>query len=115
MRNILIILTLCLVLLPGVISAEEMRGSELFRTHCQVCHGTQGRGDGPAAQALQPRPRDLSKRPYKQGCGPGAIVRTLRSGVEGSAMPSFSETLSEDEMWALGQFVRSLQTGCCEK
>lgn len=105
------------ILLLGVSlrsGAEERpaSGETLFATHCQLCHGAQGKGDGPAGQALDPPPRDLTKRPYKQGCGPGAIVKTLRSGVEGSAMPSFASVLSDSEMLALASYVRSLQQGC---
>ena len=93
---------------------EEISGKELFKMHCQMCHGTEGKGDGPASQVLEPKPRDLTKRPYKQGCGPGAIVHTLHSGVKGSAMPSFEGTISDDDMWKLARYVRSLQQGCCQ-
>ena len=38
------------------------RGARLFARTCAACHGRQGRGDGPAAADLDPRPRDLSAR-----------------------------------------------------
>jgi high-affinity iron transporter len=109
--------SLAVILLLGVSlrsGAEERpaNGETLFATHCQMCHGPQGKGDGPAGRVLDPPPRDLTKRPYKQGCGPGAIVKTLRSGVDGSAMPSFASVLSDPEMRALASYVRSLQQGC---
>jgi high-affinity iron transporter len=104
-----------LLLTVGVLADPATKSAtELFTVHCQTCHGPEGRGDGPAGQALEPRPRDLTVRPYKQGCCPKAIVGTLQTGVEGSAMPSFEGVLSEDEMWMLGRYVRSLQGGCCQ-
>ncbi|MCA9777275.1 MAG: cytochrome c [Candidatus Eremiobacteraeota bacterium] len=108
---------LLLIILSSLCLAQEVSpdGQQLFKLHCQTCHGALGKGDGPAAQALVPPPRDLTQRPYKQGCGPGAIVNTLQTGVPNSAMPSFSKTLSEDEMWALSRYVRNLQQGCCER
>lgn len=108
--SLAILLALCSI--TG--SAQESTAQELFKVHCQTCHGPQGLGDGPAAQVLTPPPRNLTVRPYKHGCGPGAIVRTLKSGVPESAMPSFAGTLSEDEMWLLAHYVRSLQNRCCE-
>lgn len=36
-------------------------GAQLYRRHCASCHGVGGRGDGPAAEALSPRPPDLTK------------------------------------------------------
>ena len=109
------LLCIFLAALTLTASAEGPEGRDLFQTHCTACHGANGLGDGPAAQALNPPPRDLTVRPYKQGCGPGAIVKTLQSGVKGSGMPSFSNQLSEDEMWSLAHYVRSLQKSCCNQ
>lgn len=108
------IVLLTLLTFAGVAQADTRTGKELFAANCQACHGPLGKGDGPASQVLNPKPRDLTQRPYKQGCGPGAIVRTLKIGVAGSAMPSFKDTLSEEEMWKLGHYVRSLQSSCCQ-
>ncbi len=111
----LVLLLFILALGSTAVWAQESTAQELFKVHCQTCHGPQGLGDGPVAQSLTPPPRNLTVRPYKQGCGPGAIVHTLKSGVPESAMPSFDGTLSEDEMWLLARYVRSLQSRCCEK
>lgn len=35
-------------------------GEEMYRTYCASCHGTQGRGDGPAASAFKTPPTDLT-------------------------------------------------------
>ena len=113
-------LRLCfaLVLLASQALAEpepSQAGRELFRLHCQSCHGVEGLGDGPLSKALTPVPRDLTQGPYKQGCGPGAIVKTLQRGVENSAMASYKGVLTEDEMWQLARYVRSLQKGFSQK
>jgi cytochrome c5 len=49
----------------GADAAAE--GAEVFRTNCEMCHGPQGHGDGPAGQALDPRPRDLAKLQTEAG------------------------------------------------
>jgi mono/diheme cytochrome c family protein len=116
MLKVLSYIIILVLLCSSHLTAQESEtsGERLFQVHCQACHGPQGLGDGPAAQALDPPPRNLTVRPYKQGCGPGAIVHTLQNGVPESAMISYSETLTEEEMWTLARYVRSLQGGCCQ-
>ncbi len=42
-------------------SAEQRAsGRTLYMEHCASCHGTSGRGDGPAADSLRSRPTDLT-------------------------------------------------------
>ena len=36
-------------------------GATLYRRYCASCHGLRGGGDGPAAEALTPRPTDLTR------------------------------------------------------
>ena len=42
-------------------------GSEMFTTYCAVCHGTTGKGTGPAATALKKQPADLTQLAKKNG------------------------------------------------
>src|SRR5688500_7375712 len=45
----------------------EGAGAEVFRTNCEMCHGPQGHGDGPAGQSLEPRPGNLAQVQSKAG------------------------------------------------
>jgi mono/diheme cytochrome c family protein len=38
-----------------------VNGADLFKEYCAVCHGTDGKGSGPAADALKKRPADLTQ------------------------------------------------------
>lgn len=42
-------------------------GAEMYMTWCASCHGTQGKGDGPAAAALRKPPADLTQIARKNG------------------------------------------------
>jgi mono/diheme cytochrome c family protein len=44
-----------------ITQTSPLSGKEMFRAYCAVCHGANGKGDGPAATALQKRPTDLTR------------------------------------------------------
>jgi mono/diheme cytochrome c family protein len=87
---------------------------------CRKCHGDRGRGDGPSAPTLkddagQPTfAADLTQNWRFNGGGTAAdIYHRLRTGLDGTPMPSFSDLLdqkflTEDELWRVAQYVRSL-------
>jgi mono/diheme cytochrome c family protein len=53
-------------------------GSDLYRQYCAVCHGADGRGNGPAAAALQERPADLTELTHhNNGRFPVLRVQTI--------------------------------------
>lgn len=82
------------------------KGKELYQINCVACHGPQGHGDGPAAAAMNPKPRNFTQAVgWKQGRAPAQVFTTLTKGF--SIMPSFSN-LSVEDRWALAHYVLSL-------
>lgn len=105
---------------PEWISASESRvahvrhGQELFFANCAACHGPAGRGDGPAAASLEDDaghpapPADLSTGLWKSGPTATDLFRSLSTGLDGTPMPSFAETLSAADRWDLVAFLQTL-------
>ncbi len=98
-------------------SAELLqRGRELFhRSKCFLCHGKEGRGDGPITVTLwqewkRPfRARDLTRRDQFRGGGEVEdIFRTVSTGLNGTPMGAYDSLLTVEERWALAHYVRSL-------
>jgi cbb3-type cytochrome c oxidase subunit I len=81
----------------------ERRGAEVFTRDCAGCHGPAGHGDGPAAVALLPKPRDLTTDRFSSA----ALSDALWLGVPGSSMPGWHD-LPANDLRALAVFVRSL-------
>jgi mono/diheme cytochrome c family protein len=71
--------------LAGVAPAGN--GAALWRDHCAGCHGASGRGDGPAAAWLTPRPSNLAAHRYD----PGYLASVMWNGVAGTAMPAWRD------------------------
>lgn len=94
---------------PLPYSAEVIAtGQTLFQAHCTVCHGLEGRGDGPAAVGLNPRPADLTAA-HVDDHTDGDLFWWLTSGIAGTAMPSWEAQLSEPERWMVVHYLRSLR------
>jgi cbb3-type cytochrome c oxidase subunit I len=94
---------LSLQLEPSELDRYARRGSEVYGRHCGGCHGATGRGDGPAATALLPRPRDLASARFADR----HLSEVLWNGVRGSSMPGWHE-LSAADLLALAAHVRAL-------
>lgn len=86
------------------------KGKASYEMNCASCHGPAGAGDGAAAAALDPKPRNLATAKLKGGDKPAQIFDTLGKGVAGTAMIAFTH-LPEEERWALAYHVASLRDG----
>jgi mono/diheme cytochrome c family protein len=102
-------------------SSEESiaKGREVFekKGKCLECHGAEGRGDGNATQkdewGFPIFPADLHKcwnlRGNRQDpYNPANIFREVSTGLNGTPMPSFADTLSVEDRWHVANFVISL-------
>lgn len=88
-------------------SAQSInRGRQLFLQRCGVCHGAEGRGDGPAAASLPQRPEDLTRIAPPPYFPDGVVAYRIANGV--GFMPAWKTVLSTDDIWDLINFVRSL-------
>ena len=87
--------------------ASLARGAELYAINCQMCHGVQGKGDGPVAVYLNPfKPANLTTA-LVQSKSDGSIFLTISQGLEGR-MPALNENLTVSERWDVVNFIRTL-------
>jgi len=82
-------------------------GKKLFLTNCAMCHGQEGKGDGPAGAGLNPKPRNMVEGKWTQGNGLTDHFNVVTNGIKGSSMASFAHFKAADR-WALVQFVDSI-------
>ena len=117
MRKVLIAL---LVLVPFIVtfvtlsSADEKgdaaKGKETFQSTCATCHGTDGKGDGPGAAALNPKPRNLTDAAYMSTQTNKLLFKVISEGGAAAqlspAMPAWSGVLSEQDRWNVIAYIR---------
>jgi mono/diheme cytochrome c family protein len=95
-----------LVVAPRVAKAgEAVVPKELYAARCAFCHGDEGEGDGMAAEGLDPRPTDFTRREFGEK-STEQVREAIRNGKPGSAMVGFGEALSGEEIDALAAYVR---------
>jgi cytochrome c oxidase cbb3-type subunit 2 len=90
------------------------RGKQLYtQAKCFQCHGEGGKGDGPSANELvddlkfRIRPADFTKGQFKGGGDVRDIYRAMTTGLDGTPMPSFADSMKDDERWAISYYVLS--------
>lgn len=102
------------VVLGGVEVAPEVlnRGEFAYIRYCRGCHGQNGRGDGPYASSLTPRPADLTRGEYPRLGATGgdlpsdeAFERVISEGIEGTAMTPLG--MSDEDREAIVQYIKT--------
>ncbi|WP_413887339.1 c-type cytochrome [Candidatus Desulfatibia sp.] len=81
---------------------------------CWECHGYQGVGDGPKADDLkddwgkQIRPFDFTTGALKRGSSPENVYITFTTGLDGTGMPAYEDSPSEEDRWHLVAYTLKL-------
>lgn len=79
-------------------------GAKLYQQYCTSCHGANAEGDGMAGMMLDPKPTNL--RAMSGGHPDGDFAYKIREGR--GAMPSWKNTLNENQVWHLVNFIQTL-------
>ncbi len=126
-KLLLIILIVLLAPLPAFADGDFEKGRAIYGRLCRWCHGQEGAGDGPAAEYLNPPPRDFTLGLYKWKSTPydemmpteNDYYRMIAgprshdsipgwSGLNGTSMPGWADVLDDGEIGAVAAYIKSL-------
>lgn len=83
-------------------------GAEAYHTHCYVCHGAQGEGNGPVVGPPQRFPMGPSLlTPTATQLSDGYLYGIIRVGR--GLMPAYGSRITHQERWYIVNYVRHLQ------
>ena len=82
-------------------------GADVFKSYCSSCHGEGGRGDGVAGSSLTPPPANLVE--FAPKVGDDYLFWRVSQGKEGTAMVAWGGVLTEEQIWQVVAFVRTLK------
>lgn len=83
------------------------QGREIYQARCLECHGEQGRGDGPRAALLAPRPGNLVSAATSTKTDE-ELLAIITRGIPRTAMQGWEKELSENDRRNVLAFIRSL-------
>lgn len=104
---------------PAATDQTLAEGTEIYLQRCSFCHGLLGDGNGPAADYLDPRPRDFTLGTFKFRTTQSGelprdedLFRTVSRGLPGTAMQAFDSDLiknglTENERWAVIDYIKT--------
>jgi len=89
---------------------------------CSACHGESGKGDGPAAVALNPKPRNYTDCSVMGKKSDAELFKVIKQGGQGKdvepklspLMVAFESQLSDKEIWDVIAFIRSIPNPPCK-
>lgn len=107
------ILFLCIAALaPPATAGNLAQGKQLYQQFCASCHGEMGKGDGPAAAVLTPKPKDLTDKGYMGTKSDEQLFKVVKEGgVAGGLsplMPPWATSLTDDQIRDVIAYLRSL-------
>jgi len=85
-----------------------LAGKTLYLQNCMTCHGDTGKGNGPAAAALNPKPKDLTASHVAKQKD-GELYWKIKNGR--SPMPSFGSALDRKQIWQVVSYLRNMKNG----
>ncbi|HET6362524.1 MAG TPA: c-type cytochrome [Gemmatimonadota bacterium] len=107
-----------LLLTPAAVTAQDAQaGKAEYDRWCAGCHGVDGKGDGPGAATMMPRPRDFTTGRYQIRSTPSGalptdedLTRVILDGMPGTAMPGWRDHFGEREMQELVVHLKSFSS-----
>ncbi len=111
MRSIRLFLLMAAITLPAA-AADLGAAKKDFVRFCSKCHGTEGKGDGPQADALTTKPRDFTDCARMKALTDDTLFTAIKDGGEAvrlsKDMPAWKDGMDDDEIHGLVAYVRSL-------
>ena len=113
LKGLVILLALVAAPTLGLAEGDVEKGQAVYAKYCATCHGATGKGDGPGAKALNPKPpRDLTDRAYMDGLTEEYLVKVIQKGGaavgKSPLMPPWSPALKDGDIRDVVTYVRSL-------
>ena len=85
-------------------------GRAIYEKGCASCHGSLGRGDGPAARGMTPPAPAIGTVDAMHAVTPALMYRIVSVGVAGTPMAGWADRLSADERWNVVAYVNTMRS-----
>ncbi len=101
-----------------VYSQDRSKGKHLYFTYCSSCHGSAGKGDGPAAKMLLVKPADHTQSSVMKQLTDHYLFKVISEGGpkvgKSSQMPGWGAVLKARQIEDIVKFIRSLSNSTAQ-
>jgi mono/diheme cytochrome c family protein len=94
-------------------AASLSAAEQTFTDNCVLCHGEKGLGDGPGAKTIKVKPANFADPKLQASETDGALFWKMTNGR--GPMPSWRDTLTDEERWQLVGYIRKLGKDAAKK
>jgi cytochrome c oxidase cbb3-type subunit 3 len=112
MRSTVLALLLAAGTAVPAAAADLAAARKDFVRFCSKCHGPEGKGDGPQADALSTKPRDFTDCARMKAIDDATLFTAIKEGGEAvhlsKDMPAWKEGMEDDEIHDLVAYIRTL-------
>ena len=92
-----------------LLAQDDSKGRVIFQAYCIVCHGPQGKGDGPSSEALIPKPRDFTDPQVQATWKKDEVIKVILNGIPGTQMEGWKSKLTPQDAHSVMEYLFSLR------
>jgi mono/diheme cytochrome c family protein len=89
------------------LSADPVKGRPMYEKYCLLCHGPEGRGDGPVGLHTKPPAANFHSRESKKKSD-AALLQFIQQGHPETAMAAWKGALSDEQINDIIAYIRKL-------
>ena len=93
---------------PSNLQESIAEGDKLYASDCSMCHGSDGHTPSDFGRWMYPRASDLTS-PVVQRYSDRELFWIVKNGIRLSGMPAFGRVESEEHIWNLVNYLRTMQ------
>lgn len=95
---------------PANVRAGAKEGDTIFGTDCSMCHGADGQTPTDTGRWMNPRASDLASKAVQE-YSDRELFWIIKNGIRLSGMPAFGKVESDEHIWYLVDYLRTLPSG----
>ena len=107
----ILLLSVWIISAPAASAGDPAKGKEIYAKSCSSCHGPEGKGNGTAAAAINPKPTNLADKATISKLDDAALSNAIVKGGAATGksplMPAFGQ-LKDQEVKDLVAYIRSI-------
>ncbi len=108
---VILLLSVWIISAPAASAGDPGKGKDIYAKSCAACHGPEGKGDGAAASAMNPKPTNLADKASMSKLDDAAMTKVIAKGGAATGksplMPAFGQ-LKDQEVKDIVAYIRSL-------